>query len=222
MGGPLEFDEAKRQAEAWLAQLAGSAVRSIKRATVREALEAYLADLRRIIHLSGYLQKLIVVPVWLLANRTASSPSRTRMPQQVRTPMLLFSKLTGPSRRFLMGVPFGLHVPLFPSRAWHKHLRPQHDSRSRWLLLLVAGEALAESTDTNVVTASEDEFGVAIGVEAIGVYSPSQVRGFDPLAAGNARIEGMYVDVHGTTGPYGPLPARLVRDIRIQIGSAHV
>ena len=39
LGGSLEFDEAKRQAEAWLAQLAGSAVRSIKRATVREALE---------------------------------------------------------------------------------------------------------------------------------------------------------------------------------------
>jgi hypothetical protein len=47
LGGALEFDEAKRQAEAWLAQLAGSAVRSIKRATVREALEAYLTDLRR-------------------------------------------------------------------------------------------------------------------------------------------------------------------------------
>ena len=47
LGGPLEFDEAKRRAEAWLAHLAGSAVRSVKRATVREALEAYLADLRR-------------------------------------------------------------------------------------------------------------------------------------------------------------------------------
>jgi integrase len=47
LGGPLEFDEAKCRAEAWLAQLAGSAVRNIKRATVREALEAYLADLRR-------------------------------------------------------------------------------------------------------------------------------------------------------------------------------
>jgi hypothetical protein len=33
--------------EAWLAQLAGSAVRNIKRATVGEALEAYLAGLRR-------------------------------------------------------------------------------------------------------------------------------------------------------------------------------
>jgi integrase len=47
LGGPLEFDEAKRQAETWLAQLAGSAMRSVKRSTVREALEAYLADLRR-------------------------------------------------------------------------------------------------------------------------------------------------------------------------------
>src|SRR5215475_14053507 len=47
LGESLEFDEAKRQAESWLAQLAGSAVRSIKRARVRQALEAYLADLRR-------------------------------------------------------------------------------------------------------------------------------------------------------------------------------
>jgi integrase len=47
LGASLEFDEAKRQAETWLAQLVGSAVRSVKRATVRVALEAYLTDLRR-------------------------------------------------------------------------------------------------------------------------------------------------------------------------------
>jgi hypothetical protein len=47
LGGPLEFDEAKRQAETWIAKLAGSAVRSVKRATVREAVDAYIADLRR-------------------------------------------------------------------------------------------------------------------------------------------------------------------------------
>jgi integrase len=47
LGEALEFDEAKSQAESWLSQLAGSAVRSVKRSTVREALEAYLADLRR-------------------------------------------------------------------------------------------------------------------------------------------------------------------------------
>ena len=89
-----------------------------------------------------------------------------------------------------------------------------------WPLVVLAatGEALAQSSDTNVVTASTDAFGVAIGVESLGLYSPSQVRGFDPLAAGNARIEGMYVDLHGSTIPYGPLPARLVQDTRVRVG----
>jgi iron complex outermembrane receptor protein len=71
-----------------------------------------------------------------------------------------------------------------------------------------------------VVTASADAFGVSIGIEALGVYGPSQVRGFDPLSAGNARIEGMYADVLGPTVPYGPLPARLVQDTRIRVGPA--
>jgi len=47
LGEALEFDEAKRRAETWLAQLTGSAVRSVKRSTVRAALDAYLNDLRR-------------------------------------------------------------------------------------------------------------------------------------------------------------------------------
>ena len=47
LGGALEYDEAKRAAEEWLAQLTGSAVRSVTRSTVRAALEAYLADLKR-------------------------------------------------------------------------------------------------------------------------------------------------------------------------------
>lgn len=45
-GGPLEFDEAKAKAEAWLAQLVGSAVRTVKRDTIKAALQSYLADLR--------------------------------------------------------------------------------------------------------------------------------------------------------------------------------
>jgi len=88
-------------------------------------------------------------------------------------------------------------------------------------VLLVAGhEVRAQSTDTNVVTASADAFGVSIGIETLGVYGPSQVRGFDPLAAGNGRIEGLYFDVHGPVIPYGPLPARLVQDTRIRVGPA--
>ena len=47
LGEALEYDEAKRRAEEWMGQLGRAAVRSVKRATVREALEAYLTDLRR-------------------------------------------------------------------------------------------------------------------------------------------------------------------------------
>jgi iron complex outermembrane recepter protein len=88
------------------------------------------------------------------------------------------------------------------------------------VLTLAAGVVRAQSTDTNVVTASADAFGVSIGVEILGVYGPSQVRGFDPLAAGNARIEGMYADLHGPILPYGPLPSRLVANTRIRVGPA--
>ena len=70
------------------------------------------------------------------------------------------------------------------------------------------------------MTGSADAFGVAIGVEALGVYGPSQVRGFDPLTAGNGRIEGLYADILGQTIPYGPLPARLVQNTRIRVGPA--
>ena len=47
LGEALEFDEAKRRAEDWLAQLTGSPVRAIKRGTVIAGLESYLTDLRR-------------------------------------------------------------------------------------------------------------------------------------------------------------------------------
>lgn len=47
LGEALEFDEAKRRAESWISQLAGARVRTVTRATVRAALNAYLADLRR-------------------------------------------------------------------------------------------------------------------------------------------------------------------------------
>jgi iron complex outermembrane recepter protein len=88
------------------------------------------------------------------------------------------------------------------------------------LALLCSLRAAADDTDKNVVTASADAFGIAIGVEALGVYGPAQVRGFDPIAAGNARIDGLYADVHGPTIPYGPLPARLVQDTHIRVGLA--
>jgi integrase len=47
LGAGLDFDEAKKQAEAWLAQCSKSPVRSLKRDTVSAALDTYLLDLRR-------------------------------------------------------------------------------------------------------------------------------------------------------------------------------
>jgi integrase len=47
LGDGLDFDDAKRRAEAWLSQCASSSVRTVKRDTVTAALETYLADLRR-------------------------------------------------------------------------------------------------------------------------------------------------------------------------------
>lgn len=47
LGEAMEFDDAKGKAEAWLAQIAGSTVRTVQRGTVKAALQAYLEDLRR-------------------------------------------------------------------------------------------------------------------------------------------------------------------------------
>jgi hypothetical protein len=47
LGEGLEFDEAKRRAEDWLSQFAGSSIRTVKRDTVIAALQTYLSDLRR-------------------------------------------------------------------------------------------------------------------------------------------------------------------------------
>lgn len=42
-----DYDAAKRRADEWIGQLAGSAVRAAKRSTVKVALQAYLTDLQR-------------------------------------------------------------------------------------------------------------------------------------------------------------------------------
>jgi integrase len=42
-----DYEGAKRVAEAWFEQLGSTAIRSLKRTTIRVALEAYLADLKR-------------------------------------------------------------------------------------------------------------------------------------------------------------------------------
>ena len=54
--------------------------------------------------------------------------------------------------------------------------------------------ALAQRTEENVTTQSGDAFGRQVGNDKSGLYNAEDVRGFNPVDAGNARIEGLYFD----------------------------
>lgn len=90
--------------------------------------------------------------------------------------------------------------------------------KNRYPLMAVLGAtafatpAEAQRTEDNAVTAAEDAFGTSIGNETIGLYSASQVRGFSPVAAGNVRIEGVYLDRQA------PVAMRLVEGSTIRVG----
>lgn len=51
-----------------------------------------------------------------------------------------------------------------------------------------------QRANENAVTQAEDAFGVSIGREELGLYSSGDIRGFSPIDAGNARIDGIYFD----------------------------
>lgn len=59
-------------------------------------------------------------------------------------------------------------------------------------MVALCGANAAAQTSENVVTEAEDAFGERIGIERIGLYSESQVRGFSLAEAGNYRIDGAY------------------------------
>jgi iron complex outermembrane receptor protein len=54
--------------------------------------------------------------------------------------------------------------------------------------------AFAQRAGQNAVTEAEDAFGTSTGDQAIGLYSLTDARGFNPQQAGNLRIEGLYFD----------------------------
>ena len=81
-----------------------------------------------------------------------------------------------------------------------------------WLLVTCASPALAQRVDENAVADAEDAFGSNIGGEDLGIYGPSDVRGFSPTDAGNVRLEGLYLDRQAE------LTSRLVAGNRIRIG----
>jgi len=60
--------------------------------------------------------------------------------------------------------------------------------------LCASGESWAQRTNDNALAAASDAFGTTVGNESIGLYSPGDVRGFNPINAGNVRVEGLYFD----------------------------
>ncbi|MET0498209.1 MAG: TonB-dependent receptor [Steroidobacteraceae bacterium] len=81
---------------------------------------------------------------------------------------------------------------------------------------ILVTHAAGQEASTNVITAAEDAFGLVIGIESLGLYSEEDVRGFNPLVAGNARLNGLYFDKQGS------MTSRLVNDRRIRVGSSAV
>ena len=57
----------------------------------------------------------------------------------------------------------------------------------------LAGPAWAQRAGENAVTSADDAFGTSVGNESIGLYNPDEVRGFSPGAAGNIRMDGLYL-----------------------------
>ncbi|MFM7029080.1 MAG: TonB-dependent receptor domain-containing protein [Chakrabartia sp.] len=79
-------------------------------------------------------------------------------------------------------------------------------------LAMTPGTALAQRTQENLVTQSADAFGKSIGSEKIGLYSTDDIRGFNPIDAGNVRIEGLYFD------HIERLPSRVIEGSTIRVG----
>jgi iron complex outermembrane recepter protein len=57
-----------------------------------------------------------------------------------------------------------------------------------------AGSAWAQRAEDNALASAQDAFGTTVGNESIGLYTARDVRGFDPVQAGNVRLEGLYFD----------------------------
>jgi iron complex outermembrane receptor protein len=74
----------------------------------------------------------------------------------------------------------------------------------------------AQHASDDPVASAIDGFGLTLGLESIGLYSPGFVRGFNPQTAGNVRIDGLYFDQQG------PLSNRVVEGSTIRIGVSEI
>lgn len=79
-----------------------------------------------------------------------------------------------------------------------------------------ASPARAQHASDNPVKSADDAFGLKLGLESVGIYSPGSVRGFSPISAGNVRIDGMYFDLRG------PPSDRVVEGSTIHVGVGEI
>lgn len=77
---------------------------------------------------------------------------------------------------------------------------------------LTPATVFAQSVADNVTLQSDDAFGRSVGGEKTGLYTSDEVRGFNPVEAGNARVDGMYIDL------IDRLPGRLRPGETVRVG----
>ena len=74
----------------------------------------------------------------------------------------------------------------------------------------------AQHASDDPLATANDAFGLKLGLESIGLYGAGGVRGFNPQAAGNVRIDGLYFDQQGA------LSNRVVEGSTIRIGVSEI
>ena len=81
-------------------------------------------------------------------------------------------------------------------------------------LAVLSAPVLAQRAGENAATQSGDAFGRSVGSDKTGLYSSDDVRGFNPVDAGNVRLEGLYFD------QVDRVSSRLVDGNTIRVGVA--
>ena len=76
--------------------------------------------------------------------------------------------------------------------------------------------AKAQHATDNAVLSADDAFGLTLGTESIGIYSPGCVRGFNPQGAGDVRIDGLYFDNQA------PLSGRVIEQSVIRVAISEI
>ena len=84
------------------------------------------------------------------------------------------------------------------------------------VVIVQASAVSAQHAADNPVSAADDAYGLKLGLESVGIYSPGLVRGFNPQAAGNVRIDGLYFDQQGA------LSERVIEGATIKVGVSEI